>query len=70
MPDPRPEGYPYVRLNYNRGVYCPVLVDWHPHGYEQVSDIRNGAADGQEAKRDAVRWAQQLGVPYKVVVHG
>lgn len=66
----KPEGYPFVHLKLSDGGYYAALVDWHPNGYEQISDHTGPYDDRDEAKHEAVRWAKELNVPYKVVIHG
>lgn len=41
------------------------MVDWSPHGYEQTSDVRPAETSWLDAKRAAVEWSRQSGVPYK-----
>ena len=59
-------GYPYITLQMRGYEYTPVKIDWHPAGYEQVSDTRPADEDRMKAKQVAVAWANELQIPYKV----
>jgi hypothetical protein len=56
---------PYVTIHMMGHTWQPVLMDWNPVGYEQVSDTRDATEDRLEAKRAAVAWAKELNVPFK-----
>lgn len=65
----KPEGYPYTTVQSNGSGHHAVLIEWHPNGYEQVSDVAT-YDEYIEAKREAVNMAIRNSCSYKVPVHG
>ena len=69
-PPDQPEGYPYTTVRHTSYGHVPVLIDWHPNGYEQASRTLQAHESYSYAKREAVDLAKHYGCRFKVPVHG